>query len=159
MIADADLTVGLTVEECPNPADLDYLNDRLNAFNCDATGYHDGRWLVILARDPRQPPHAAEGIVAGLHGFTWGGVCEVKTLWVREDARGRGLGRRLLAAAEAEAHARGCRQLVLSTHSFQAPDFYRRLGYAIVGMVEDYPTGHRSYWLVKALTPEAPARH
>lgn len=141
-------SLALNVEDDPDLAGLDYLDDQLNAFNCDVTGFHDGRRLAILVRDPQN----GEVIVAGLHGFTWGGTCEVKTLWVREDTRGRGLGRRLLAAAETEARARGCRQLILSTHSFQAPDFYRRLGYAVVGMVEDYPTGHRSYWLVKDIS-------
>ena len=57
---------------------------------------------------------------------------------------------------ETEALARGCTQVVLSTHSFQAPDLYQRLGYRIYGEVDGYPAGHRHIHLVKSLV--APPR-
>lgn len=120
-----------------------FLSDRITEFNMATTGIRDGRGLTITARD-------AQGeIVGGLSGFTWGGMGKVRLLWVRDDARGQGLGSRMLAAAEAEIRARGCGQVVLETHSFQAPDFYQALGYRIVGTVDDYPVGFRYYMLVK----------
>src|SRR5689334_11248575 len=41
--------------------------------------------------------------------------------WVHKRHRGKGLGRALVLAAESEALQRGCEQVVLMTHSFQAP--------------------------------------
>lgn len=80
-----------------------------------------------------------------------GGCCEIKYLWVREDQRGQGYGTRLLASPETEAIARGCQQIVLSTHSFQAPDFYRKFGYDIVGAYDNYPKGYQQIFLRKSL--------
>ena len=133
------------VLDAPDLHDVQYLDDRIDEYNVSRTGIADGRLLTILLRDDDR------NIMAGLHGWTWGRCCEVRTLWVHEQWRGRGLGQRLMAAAEAEARQRGATRIVLSTHSFQAPEFYRRLGFAPVGHVDDYPVGHRSIFLVKRL--------
>ena len=62
-----------------------------------------------------------------------------------------GWGGRVLAAAEGEARARGCRRARLYTYSFQAQGFYERHGYAVFGTLEDYPPGHRQVWMRKDL--------
>jgi ribosomal protein S18 acetylase RimI-like enzyme len=136
----------LVVDPEPRPEDAQYLEDRLYEFNAGMTGIRDGRTLGIFLRDE------SGGIVAGAAGHTWGGTCELKQVWVAASARGRGLGRRLMAAAEAEAVRRGCRQLVLSTHSFQAPGFYRRLGFEVMAELPDYPRGHSHLVLRKRLS-------
>ena len=122
-----------------------FLEDRINEFNAAVTGIRDGAGVAFLIRDDH------DAIVAGLSGWTWDGCLYVEYLWVREDRRGRGYGTRLLAAAEDEARTRGCHQAALTTHSFQAPDFYRRLGYEVYGTLDDYPTGHRQLHLKKRL--------
>ncbi len=128
----------------------DGLRDRLNreiiAFNEAATGYTDGTLLCIAARD------AGGELRGGLYGWTWGGCGYVDLLWVREDQRGSGLGGQLLAAAEQEIRRRGCDQVALCTHSFQAPGFYARLGYQECGRIPAYPRGHAQIQLVKHLT-------
>ena len=59
------------------------------------------------------------------------GVAELKRMWVRPRARGRGVGRALLAAVEAEAAARGVRTMRLETGNLQheAIALYERVGY------------------------------
>src|SRR5258708_18813672 len=105
----------LSVTDDPTPSEVQFLEDRINEFNFATTGFYDGRLLTILVKDEQGE------VAAGLYGWTWGGCAEVRFLWVREDWRGQGYGRQLLSAAEAEAARRGCTQIVLSTHSFQAP--------------------------------------
>ncbi len=126
------------------------LRARLDAeiieFNEGATGYTDGTLLCIAARG------TGGELRGGLYGWTWGGCGYIDLLWVREDQRGSGLGRRLLASAEQEIRDRGCDQVALCTHSFQAPDFYARHGYRECGRIPAYPRGHDQIQLVKRLT-------
>ena len=124
---------------------LQALEEEINEYNFATTGIRDARLLVILLRDSRGR------LYAGLSGHTWGGVAEVRFLWVEEAQRHTGIGSRLLQAAEDEARARGCTKLVLSTHSFQAPAFYANRGFVVAGEFSDYPRGHRSLFLEKSL--------
>jgi ribosomal protein S18 acetylase RimI-like enzyme len=94
---------------------------------------------------------ARGAILAAAAGHSWGGTAELKQVWVHPTLRGRGLGRSLVQAAEAEARRRGCAQLLLSTHSFQAPDFYRKLGFERLAEIADYPAGHSHVLLRKRL--------
>lgn len=121
------------------------LRRRLYAHNAAVTGIDDGALLVGEVRG------ADERLVAGLFGWTWGGCGFVDLLWVAEGHRNAGLGSRLLAAAEAEARERGCHQMLLATHSFQAPAFYAARGYQERGRYDDYPAGGFQLHLAKPL--------
>jgi ribosomal protein S18 acetylase RimI-like enzyme len=59
---------------------------------------------------------------------------------------------RLVEAVEAEAINRGCGQIVVRTHDFQAPQFYTKLGFAVIGRIPDYPVGHQEITMIKLLT-------
>ena len=63
--------------------------------------------------------------------------------WVREDQRGNGFGAMLMEAFEGEAVNRGCTYVFVTSFTFQAPDFYRRLGYEEIFRWESVPTPGR----------------
>ena len=137
----------LIVTDVNDEAAVAELRERIIAFNIAVTGYDDGRSLSCFLRDD-------EGeMYAGLDGFTWGGYAMIEWLWVAEEARGNGLGRRLVLSAEREAAARGCAVVRVNTHTFQAPDFYRALGYSEIGSAENAPVGHGEVFFAKRLIP------
>jgi len=142
------LGVEFSVESDPDPRDLEFLETQIRREASAAMGLGDEVELAIFVRD-------AGRIVAGISGWSWGDCCELQSLWVDPSLRGRWLWARLIAAAEAEAAARGCSQTVHFTWSFQAGRLYERCGYELVGRVEDFPSGTDVLWYRKRLTPAA----
>jgi GNAT superfamily N-acetyltransferase len=68
-------------------------------------------------------------------------VGELKRMWIDPAARGRGLGRRLLAALEAAGRELGYDRLRLDTHEVlvEAIALYEAAGYRRIGRYHDHP--------------------
>jgi ribosomal protein S18 acetylase RimI-like enzyme len=131
-------------------AELDaFLAERIYEFNASATGHADGRALTATVNDERGRR------IAAASGHTWGGTCQLTSLWVEASHRRAGLGSALLRAVEDEARRRGCAQVVLLTHDFQAPAFYERHGYRRVGEIDGYPSGHAQLVYAKPIARAA----
>jgi len=117
------------------PEEVDGLEDRLYEANASRTGYEDAALLGFLAEAQGQ-------LVGAVAGYTWGGICELRQVWVHELHRRKGLGEALMTEATREAKARGCAYVYLATHDFQAPGFYAKLGFKKVAEIPDKPLGH-----------------
>ena len=90
--------------------------------------------------------------IAGLTGETFGNWLCIQFLFVSEQLRGKGVGSKLLKAAEEEARQHGCKYTFVDTFSFQAPEFYKKHGYREVFVLEKYPyTGKRHYYTKELL--------
>ena len=91
-------------------------------------------------------------VIGGVLGRTSLGLCFIDLVFLPDDARGQSVGRRMMGEAEEEARRRHCRSVVLYTISFQAPDFYERLGYRRFGAIDCDPPGTSRIFFVKELT-------
>lgn len=133
------------LEDRPRVEDIAAVRAGLDAYNgryAPDGGYEP---IVIIVR-------AADGSVAGgLLGGTYWGWLHVDVLWLADEARGQGLGTRMVTMAEQEALRRGCGRAHLDTMDFQALPFYERLGYTVWGVLEDLPPGHQRIYLKKDL--------
>ena len=133
----------------PTAAELACLSEGIKAFNRHAVpGFpevSEELRFVVLAKD------SSGQITGGLRACAfWGYLC-IELLWLSEETRGHGIGSQLVARAEAFALEHGIHYARVETTSFQARPFYERLGYAVFGVLEDFPLGHCSYYLRKRL--------
>ncbi len=105
-----------------------------------------GVWFVV-ARD-------GDGRALGCGGLAeYPGYGELKRIYVDRQARGRGVGRAVLAALEARARALGLPLVRLETGDAQidAMALYRRCGYMPTGRFGEYPEAATSRYFEKAL--------
>jgi len=101
--------------------------------------------LFVLARIDARP------VGCGALKFHPGAPAELKRMWVAPDARGLGLGRRILAELEAQARSAGVEILHLETNEtlVEAIALYRRNGWIEVPAFNTEPYAH--HWFEKRL--------
>lgn len=131
--------------EDPGQAEWGAIGQGITDFNTQQAGDDQGKNLCFVLKN------AAGEIVGGVIGATYWNWLYINLMWLRDEVRGQGYGSRLLALAEEEARKRGAEQAYLDTFTFQAPGFYEKHGYAVFGELDDFPTGHKRFFMKKAL--------
>ena len=118
----------------------------LRSYNLRHTGEMAFETIGILLRDP-----VTQEVVGGLYGKVSYGWMFRELLSIPDSMRAQGMGTRLMLAAEEAALLKGCVGMWLDTFSFQAPGFYRKLGFSEFGHMADYPPGHQRCFFQKRL--------
>jgi ribosomal protein S18 acetylase RimI-like enzyme len=90
-------------------------------------------------------------IFGGIVGKYYRFALYIQFLWISEKLRGQGYGSKLLQEIESISRARGCKLIHLESWNFQAPDFYKKHGFEVFGILEGFPEGFKKYSLRKLL--------
>ena len=136
----------LALTDTPGAEAEAVIRDGLGSYNFAQAGYRDQRPLAVLASNP----HSGE-VIGGLIGRTSMGLLFIDRFFLPDGLRKRGLGGRLIKMSEEEGARRGCTRAVLFTVHFQAPGFYLRQGYEVLGRLDLDPPGHTRYIMTKKL--------
>lgn len=129
----------------PTENEIKYIREALNQFNNEKVGEDGHTPLSIVEYDEHG------NTIGGILGGTYWGWMYVDILWVHENHRKQGIGSKLLSMAEQESIRRGCHHVHLDTMNWQAPEFYKKHGYEVIGVLPDIPSGNQKYLLMKAL--------
>ncbi len=117
----------------------------ITTYNTKMAGDDHGKNLCFVLEN------SASKVLGGVIGMTYWNWLYISLMWLPEDLRGHGYGKKLLDLAEEEGRKRGAQFSYLDTFSFQAPGFYEKFGYQEFGKLEDFPPGHTRYFMVKNL--------
>jgi GNAT superfamily N-acetyltransferase len=132
----------VALEAAPDQALGRAIQTKLAAYNTEMAGPGDSGVVAVSRRGPDGD------IVGGLWGRAGYGFLFVELL-TTGPASGLGLGRAMMDLAEAEARRRGLIGMWLTTWTFQAPEFYRKLGFEECGRISGFPPGHDHITYVK----------
>jgi GNAT superfamily N-acetyltransferase len=138
----------LSVTDAPGERAAALIRDGLSSYNLAQAGYRDQRPLAVLVSDPD-----THEVIGGLLGRTSMGLMFIDRFFLPEPLRKRGLGSRVIKMAEEEGSRRGCSRAVLFTVHFQAPGFYLRQGWEVLGKLDCDPPGHTRFCMTKRLAP------
>lgn len=141
----------LRIEQSQNPTDEERqaILLPLRAYNAQKAGISTPEPIALLVRDE------SGDILGGLYGRVFYRWLYIELLSVPEQGRGQGIGSTLMQMAEDLAREKECLGVWLDTFEFQAPGFYRKLGYSELGQIADYPPGHTRYFFQKRLINNA----
>lgn len=132
-----------------NQEDSDFIRKKViehNLMRLPDDVKHPVKNISFILRDEE------ENILGGITGTIFWYHLHIDFLWVDESLRGKGYGKQLLDNIEAKAKDNNCNLIQLDTFSFQAPNFYQKYGYEVVGVIKDHPNkNNQQYYLVKNL--------
>ncbi|HEY2372001.1 MAG TPA: GNAT family N-acetyltransferase [Gaiellaceae bacterium] len=147
----------------PEPFDSADVRELVDAQQAEMRGLYEGEADIGPTREAAMfvEPHGVFIVVRdGRRAVACGGVCrfdeargELKRMYVLPEARGRGLGRRVLVELEAQATRLGYRALVLETGDRQeaALGLYVSAGFERIPCYPPYDSRELSFCFEKAL--------
>ncbi|MCZ4293482.1 GNAT family N-acetyltransferase [Vibrio sinaloensis] len=112
----------------------DVIYSGLKSFNMRHLPDEDIQTLACYVEDDQG------NFAGGLTGEIYTNTLFVEFLWVDDQHRDSGIGSMLMARVESEAKAFGVTDMYLDTYSFQAPNFYAKLGFKEMGRYKGFPT-------------------
>ncbi len=134
------------IENNPSQEDLALISNGLTEHSAPFTNNSEAFVKITLMM--RDENDKVFGGAAGLIAWNW---FYVSHLWVDSSVRGNGLGKEIMTRFEDAARKRGCEKAHLDTFSFQAKPFYESLGYKVFAELDDYPKGHKKFFMCKDL--------
>ncbi|MFK7857502.1 MAG: GNAT family N-acetyltransferase [Granulosicoccus sp.] len=139
------MTISLKLTDNVSHRDKASILNPLIDFNKAHVGTSDYRPLNVIIQDDAMQP------AGGLWGHSAYGWFTIDLFFVPTSLRHQGLGTRIILTGESEAIARACHSAWVDTHEFQALEFYEKQGYELFAELPDYPSGHKRFFLKKAL--------
>ncbi|PIS01381.1 MAG: GNAT family N-acetyltransferase [Chlamydiae bacterium CG10_big_fil_rev_8_21_14_0_10_35_9] len=110
------------ITESPSSQEVEFLSQKINE---EATEQRQASAFAVLVRGE------SGKILAGCNGSIVFGSIYTDQLWVDSSFRRKGVGKKLIEKVHEYGKENGCSKATVTTMSFQAPDFYKKLGYKV----------------------------
>jgi GNAT superfamily N-acetyltransferase len=119
------MTYKISFEANPNPDDIQVIGRGIMDYAKQAKGHDPIDFFTFLIRDEQNK------ILGGCAGCNLYGCLYIDQLWLIERLRNKGLGTKLIQAAEQFGKEKGCTFATVNTMDWEALGFYKRQGFTI----------------------------
>lgn len=116
------------------------INDEFYKYQIETTGPIEYKTVVFTARQNNE----LIGVLTAI--IKWGQL-HIKTLIVDSTYRKHGIGSQLMQQTFNYGRDNGCTIVYVETSSFQAPDFYKKIGFVVEFIRDGYKNGYSYYYL------------
>lgn len=129
----------------PSPEDIEFLYQGIYQEALKKKGMRPNQPFGFFLKD-------YEGrTVGGLNGFCYYGCLYMDQLYICEEYRGLGWGKKLVQAAEAFGVSQKCMMFTVTTMDWEACSFYEKLGYSVMFTITGYENDSKMYLLRKEM--------
>ena len=139
------MTYKLSFEDNPRHEDVQILGDGIMTNAKKMKGFNPLQFFAFFIRDEKNE------IVGGCNGTNLYGCVYVDQLWIKEDLREQGWGKKLMAKAEEFAKQKNCTFMTVNTMDWEALDFYKKLGFEVEFERKGFEKNSVFYFLRKDL--------
>lgn len=145
----ADITIdNITITLESNDSDYNHVCNQLYEYNVRATNgllKQPGKDINLYLKDE------SDQVVGGLFCETWLLGLYLDVFWISDEYRNKGYGKIMLTEAERLGRELGCIFAHTCTFSYQSPEFYKRMGYEVFAVNDEYPGDIQQFFLKKKL--------
>ena len=135
----------ITFDPNPSAEDVQVLGDGIMANAKQQQGLDPLQFFAFFVRDEQNK------IIGGCNGSTLHGGLYIDQLWVDESIRLQHYGTQLMRAAEQFGKEKGCSFATVNTMNWEAPEFYKKLGFEVEFVRHGFMHGATFYFLRKSL--------
>ena len=131
---------------------FDEVDDRLGEFiNKEFSAYGEQNGVVLNYDEFCFAAEEDGNILGVITGRAYYNEVHIGDLIVASSLRKGGIGSKLVSAVEDNYRGKGYDKITLTTFGFQAPEFYKKLGYEVEFVREDKDPKLSKYFLAKQL--------
>ncbi|MBX3710218.1 MAG: GNAT family N-acetyltransferase [Gammaproteobacteria bacterium] len=136
--------IQIVIDEKPSSENDEILINHLFKYETEELLHDVPKHISIYLKDENQK--IVGGVLIWIHTES----IYIPTIWVDENLRQHGYGKKLLQIAEEEGRKRGCKYITLDAN-FQAASFYIKQGYHVIGEIKNYIFNHTKTYFRKSL--------
>ena len=122
-----------------------YLSTELKSYNESIVGPYQRKPYAIYIKSQ------SGEVIAGIKGDVFERICSVHLMWVHENCRQQGFGKKIMLRLDKYATKMGCKFIQLDTAAFQAKAFYEKLGFSTIATLPEGFMGSNQYIMRKVL--------